>query len=232
MIELIFALVIMGIVVMSAPSLLNTAAKSSYVAIQQEAINEAATKVNMIMGYHWDENDSDENFLDPILFASAGAVDLNESNITHRRIGTPIESYRTFVRADGTTGLSASPLSSFGNADSGEAFEDDMDDFHGSSSLFFTGETSTSEYIEDNTTIRINTTISYNDDTVTGSSGYNQSSIQYDPFKTPTGGTPTNIKEIQVQLTSSSGMEELEKTIILRAFSCNIGGYRLEERDF
>ena len=60
MIELIFALVIMAIVLMSAPMLISTATKSGYVAIQQEAINAAASQVNMIMGYHWDENSADE----------------------------------------------------------------------------------------------------------------------------------------------------------------------------
>jgi hypothetical protein len=58
MVELIFAIVIMGIVLMSAPMLISTASKSGYVAIQQEAINEAASQVNMIMGYHWDENNT------------------------------------------------------------------------------------------------------------------------------------------------------------------------------
>ena len=67
MIELIFAIVIMGIILMSAPMLISTAAKSGYVAIQQEAINEAASRVNMIMTFHWDANSADETVLDPIL---------------------------------------------------------------------------------------------------------------------------------------------------------------------
>jgi len=72
MIELIFAIVIMGIVMMSAPMIISTAAKSGYVTIQQEAINEAASQINMIMGYHWDESSSDETFLDPILSVTHG----------------------------------------------------------------------------------------------------------------------------------------------------------------
>ncbi len=39
MIELIFAIVIIGIVLMSVPQLISTAAKSGYVTIQQEAIS-------------------------------------------------------------------------------------------------------------------------------------------------------------------------------------------------
>ena len=60
MIELIFAIVIMGIILMSAPMLISNASQSGYVAMQQEGINEAATQVNMIMGHYWDENNVDE----------------------------------------------------------------------------------------------------------------------------------------------------------------------------
>jgi len=46
---------------------------------------------------------------------------------------------------------------------------------------------------------------------------------------TPTGST--NIKNIAVTLSSAAGQPgELDKTITLQAFSCNIGSYTLEER--
>lgn len=226
MLELIFAIVIMGIILMSAPMLISTAAKSGYVAIQQEAINEAASKVNMIMGYQWDENDVQEEYIDPILRVTGGHADLEEAGTTGRRTGTPEESYRTFVRSDGVDNLAASAPSDLG-LDGTETIEDDMDDFDGNSTLALI-QTSTIDYIEDETTININTDVSYASDSVGG--GYNQSSITYTPF-TASGGT-TNIKAITVTLTSSSAAEELnEKKIILRAFSCNIGGYKLEEKD-
>ena len=225
MIELIFAIVIMGIVLMSAPMLISTATKSGYVAIQQEAINEAASQINMIMGYHWDENDANETYLDPILQVSNGYTDLDEDGTTGRRSGTPRESYRSFIRSDGTDDLNASASISF--TSDVETEEDDIDDFEGDSNLTLI-ETSAAEYVE-TTTIDINTAISYNTDNVV-SDGYNQSSIVYNPFST-SGGT-TNIKSITVTLTSTSGLDELEKNIVLRSFSCNIGGYKLEERDF
>ena len=237
MIELIFAIVIMGIVLMSAPMLISTASKSGYVAIQQEGINEAATKVNMIMGYQWDERNTDERYLAPILRVTSGNSDLNAPDVNaSRRRGTPNESYRSFVRSDSIDDLNASLLSTFGDTplDTGDIGEDDMDDFDGGSTLNFI-ETSVSDYVEDNTTISINTVIAYNSDMLTpNTAAYNQSSITYDPFiavTTPATDT-TNIKSITVTLTSSSGLDELDKTIILRAFSCNIGGYILEERDF
>ncbi len=224
MIELIFAIVIMGIVMMSAPMLISTAAKSGYVAIQQEAINEASSQINMIMGYHWDENDADELYLDPILGVTSGSGDLNKSGTTGRRKGTPKESYRSFIRADGTDDLNASTTLGF---DGTETAEDDMDDFVGTSHLRKI-ETSVADNVE-KTTINITKAIAYNADTV--GSGYNQSTITYNPF-TAAGGT-TNIKSIIVTLTSnSSAPDELDKEIVLRAFTCNIGGYKLEEKDF
>lgn len=227
MIELIFALVIMGIVMMSAPQLISTSSKSGYVAIQQEAINEAASQVNMIMGYHWDENDTDEKFLDPIL-STNGATDLNETVATARRKGTPVESYRTFVRTDGQR-LSASPIG-LDAGETGNYDEDDIDDFNGQPPTHLVQvENATADYIE-KTTIDIGTTVYYTEDNVSG--GYNQSDLVYTPFNSATGGT-TNVKTITVTLTSSSTATELnEKSIVLRAFSCNIGAYKLETRDF
>jgi len=232
MIELIFAIVIMGIVMLSAPQLISTASSSGYVAIQQEGINEAATKVNMIMGYHWDEADADELFLDPILQVSAGdtALDAPDANAS-RRIGTPRESFRSFVRSDNLKNIDASASTTFGNAADGDASEDDIDDFHGSSTLVLIENSGNTDYIEDETTLTIQTAVSYVSDSL-NSGDYNQSSIVYNPFVAVAAGDTTNIKSIQVTLSSSSTLDELSKTIILRAFSSNIGGYKLEERDF
>ncbi len=232
MLELIFAIVIMGIILMSAPQLISTAAQSGYVAIQQEGINEAASQVNMIMGYHWDENDANERYIDPILVVStSGDSDLREEGNSSRRLGTPEESYRSFVRSDSVE-LNASALSTFGTADLNETEEDDMDDFANSNtSLVFIPETTyeanQADYIE-TSTIDIARDVVYSND----AANYNQSTITFDPSFTDAGDT-TNIKSIIVTLTSSSTAEELnKKEITLRAFSCNIGGYKLEEREF
>lgn len=234
MIELIFAIVVMGIVLMSAPMLMQQAAKSGYIAIQQEAINEAASQVNMIMGYHWDENDANELYLDPILQVSAGNSGLNENNSsgqpTSRRFGTPQESYRTFVRSDGQR-LTASSLGS----DGGD--RDDIDDFTGYSNLTLIG-TGTAGNVE-TTTIDINTSVVYISDNVGGGTYQDagaDNGIIFVPDFTSAGATAninsTNIKRIRVTLTSSSGVDELEKNIILNSFSCNIGAYNLEEKVF
>ncbi len=229
MIELIFALVIMGIVLMTAPQLISTATKSGYVAIQQEAINAAASQVNMIMGYHWDENSANELYIDPILKVSPSAnAELAEHSISGfpsgRRLGTPEESYRAFVRSDGQR-FNASALGP-------DVSENDIDDFDGATSLIDVDPAGSVDNVEDNTTIRIDTKVRY----INHTSVYNTDTISFSPdftaAGTTTSATSTNIKRITVTLTSVGAPEELDKEIILHAFSCNIGGYKLEEKDF
>jgi len=232
MIELIFALVIIGIVLMTAPMLIRTAAESGYVTIQQEAINEAASQVNMIMGHHWDESTTDDSFLDPIVqVSSTGDTELEEANVsgflTGHRLGTPQESYRGFVRSDGQR-LSASAII-------GNTLKNNIDDFDGSiTSLKEIDYAGYVDYVEDNTTINIATEVRYISD-IADYTASPSGVMTFNPDFDPTSGTiastaSTNIKRITVTLTST-GISELNKTIILRAFSCNIGGYKLEEKD-
>lgn len=230
MVELIFAIVIMGIILMSAPMLISTASKSGYVAIQQEAINEAASRVNMIMGYHWDENSANETILDPILSTSSPIADLAEStyadgNGTGRRIGTPRESYRSFVRPDNTR-VAATAAGNLGD----DGIENDMDDFMGPPiGLILSGTGNESDYIEKNVTIV--TTVAYINDAPDGNT-YAVNTLNFDANFTQTQPS-RNIKRISITLTSDAASpDELDKEIILHAFTSNIGGYKLEERSF
>ena len=228
MIELIFAIVIMGIVMMSAPQLISTATKSGYVTIQQEGVSQAASRVNMIMGYPWDEANVDDSTYNILLQTSSPVSDLNESNRTvgvmtvvgYRR-GTPMQSLRNFKAPGTPPWLQASLVN--------EGDEDDMDDFAGSLGLKLEGAGTGSDYIEENATIT--TTISFLADN-TNETGYSHNNITFD-FDNPATSSTSSIKGITVILTSDSASpDELNKTITLKAFSCNIGGYELERRSF
>ena len=230
MIELIFAIVIMGIVMMSAPMLISTATKSGYATIQQESINEAASQINIILGYAWDESNTDES-RPPVILQTAGDSDLNETIATGRRAGTPIGSSRTFLDSNGLK-WSASTIGADGDMD-------DMDDFDGSSYLrevdsANTGvKATTADYVEKNTSISINSSIDYIVDNASAGTyldpGADKKIIFAPDFNASATGT-SNIKKISVTLTSNSGVDELEKEITLHAFSCNTGAYNLEER--
>lgn len=238
MIELIFAIVIMGIVLMSAPMLITVATKSAYVALQQESIAAASSEIGMILTHHWDEKDTDENLSAPIL-QTAGDPDLNEllyadGNGTGIRAGTPVSSKRSFLTSLGGR-LDTTALGSFGS-DAGD--RDDIDDFSGNAStlkIYNSEDTQASigDYID--TDISIQTTVSYIDDTLTSGTyaGTSSTITLNNPFNRGAGaGATSNIKLVNIRLTTGNTASELTKTIILNAFSCNIGTYELEERSF
>ncbi len=230
MIELIFAIVIMAIVLLSAPQLISTSTESGYVAVQQEAINEAASQVNMILGYSWDEENTNEIYLPSVLRVTNGDAGLKEIGTSGRRAGTPAQSYRSFYRADGAD-FNATAI----GTDTGDTFNDDMDDFNNPiPRTLVLVESSGSDYIETNTT-NITTTVRYGSDAPAGSTGpYSNlggdTQISYSPDFDSAATPTTNIKFITVSLTSSSSLSELDKNITFNAFSANIGGYELEER--
>lgn len=225
MIELIFAIVIIGIILLPAPQLVSTSANSGFVATQQEAISEAASRVNTILGYSWDENNTDYTYIPTVLNVSNGDAGLNKNATTGKRNGTPPESYRSFLRADGQEFNASLALGS----DAGDL--DDMDDFNGNISLVDMN-ASDSDYIDK--TVQIATAVTYSSDGIAAGS-YTDSNagnaiVHHTNFAA--AAASTNIKLITVTLTNTNGTEELNKTIVLHAFSCNIGGYDLEERTF
>jgi type II secretory pathway pseudopilin PulG len=61
MIELIFAIVIIGISVASLPIMTNAIGKGVENNLVQEAIFAAATQINQVLSYRWDENSVDES---------------------------------------------------------------------------------------------------------------------------------------------------------------------------
>ena len=220
MIELVFAITIMGIALMAVPNLLTISSKSGFVTLQQEAINEASAHISAIMTYAWDENDTNESFLPPILKVSNGDSELDEDGDSGKRAGTPIESYRKFITSGGFRLDASATLGKDGD----DTENDDIDDFNGESTGLIVVQESNSDYVDKNVTMT--TTVEYMDDTA----NYDSNSFTFNPFNTKSG--TTNIKQITVRLTSDSGVSELSKDIVLRAFSCNIGSYHLERKSF
>ena len=233
MIELIFAIVIMGIVIMSAPMLVSTASKSGFVAMQQEGISEVASQLNMILSYAWDENNADPTLGQIILATSVNnnalALTLPAAAPT-RRAGTPASSSRIFI-IDPTNPHTATPAQFLGNGEGGSI--DDIDDFHGNTAdLRLEGAGGPSDYIQKVGDINIAKTVSYVSDAPSLAGAYDTANLVYGPFVLVAGATvSTHIKSIAVTITSAVGQAtELDKTITLQAFSCNIGSHTLQER--
>jgi len=237
MIELIFAIVILGIVMMSAPLLIATATQSSYVVLQQEAIATASAKIAMILTHHWDEGNTDPTRTASILVSPKGNSDLkqmmNGTIPTGRRAGTPESSSRRFFHSLGGEAISTTPHAKLG-PDNGD--RDDIDDFitkKPKNALIDLGSTSTEIGDVIDKKMMIEVKANYLDDRPnSGTYRGSTTKIAYHlPFKRVIK-TDSNIKQVQVKLTTNHTEKELQKEIVLNAFSCNIGTYQLREAVF
>ena len=231
MIELIFAIVIMAIVMLSAPMLIRSATSSGYVALQQEAIATAASSLSMTLTYHWDEANTVPNQDATILQVINGDADLNMSAATGRRAGTPNGSIRSFL-TNFNGPFNASAANALG-ADGGDL--DDIDDFNNTSIGVVISDTDNAgegDVLDRNITIA--TTVTYISDNPTGSKTYKGSGSKLtfnQPFAPAKNQSQsTNIKRVDVTLTTDNS--DLNKTIVLHAFSCNIGTYEPNRRVF
>lgn len=219
MIELIFAIVVIGISLLSIPNLIYTATESGYTSMQQEAIAAAASDMSLILTKEWDEANTDPKL--PAIILTTASTTAGLTQPTRANLHS-----RTYFSATGGA-MAASASSTFQNPDTGDIDQDDIDDIPGT----------TEGHVEDGTkdlidTISVSTTVDYLND-AESSGSWNTATNAYDePFlAAPPGGT-SNVKGIVLTLTSGSGTTELEKTIKLKAFSCNIGSYELERKEF
>ena len=226
MIELIFAIVIMAIVMMSAPMLIGSASTGSLVAVQQEAIAASASELGMILTRDWDEAGTDETSESPILIVSNGdpALDMilaPDGNSSGRRVGTPTTSSRKSFTSISSSERSATLKASF----EAESDADDIDDFD-TDTISLVGTSYAGGDLAD-TTISISTAVAYISDVPTAGDYDSVTFTLNNPFDANVTGT-SNIKSISTQTTSTA----LDTSITLQAFSCNIGSYTLKMRSF
>jgi len=242
MIELIFALVIIAIVLLSSPMLINQSMSSSFVALQQESIAAAASQISILLSKPWDE--ADINSLAPIISlnnANASPFDNNFNGIRSNTVAR--------VATDGTGNpIFASTIGKDINETEDNASQayDDIDDYDGfnmSISVFVNsaGEAETTssqvgDYVDVN--LSISNSITFADDAPNGASNWIVSAdgtvdagntIFTTQSLPPSGGATveSQIKFVKINLTSNnpSGTSELNKNITLNAFSCNLGTY-------
>ncbi len=218
MLELIFALVIMGISLLSVPTIVTTASKSINVSLQQEAINVAGGDLALILTYPWDEADANITVGAGVLRTKSAVLTL-ELNRTVDSAGVPFAR-----RYNAVTGF-IDASTTLGSEISDSAFADDVDDNIKDSSLtLYAGETANlseneGEYIDQAITIDRN--ITYGSD---ATPNYIADPVVFNnPFTATTGGATSNIKIIAITLTTNNPNPELQKKISLSAFSCNIG---------
>lgn len=230
MIELIFAIVVIGIVMLSVPLLLTQVQKSTTVALQQESIAIAASHTNALLTYAWDEQNTDG------LATSVNILNTQSTNLAqvdgtvHMSNTLTYPGSRLRRYSDINTTLAVDASTTLGH-DGVSEDTDDIDDFQGTSfSLnLITGGSNISykgEYID--TDITIANSVRYGDD----AAGYANPSAIFafsTPFRRASPGGTTNIKLISTTLTSNRTEEEFKnKNIVFNAFLCNVGSFRLE----
>ena len=222
MIELIFALVIIGITLLSAPILIQQSIASSNVGLQQEAIAALASHTGILLSSHWDEADANtSNKTAAILSIIRNPPVANDPfAFTTTRAGMEGIHARTtlvggqFIFTAGTFG--------FDTNDSN--FSDDIDDYHGTTvglSVYNNEDTTTAtgDYVD--TEFNLDTTITYADDITT----LDVNTTANDIFSSRDITGESNIKFVTTRLTTSNVADELQKDITLYAFSCNIGTF-------
>lgn len=220
MIELVIAIVVMGIAMMTLPMMLTRVQENNAFSLQQEAIFMARTQIGDILTYPWDEN-SIQNDIAIVLDVSNGDNNLTrfpDINST-RRVGH-IEGNKR--RKFNTTQIFASTTLGL---ETGEAIPDDIDDLntniHTLLNASDTNATTGYKLSDTNMTIRV---IYVSDDT-----NYTKNTID---FSFPTTSMPinqtTNIKMITLTLQNVM----IDGNITFRAYSSNIGANQLLRKDF
>ena len=197
MIELIFAIVIIGIALLSVPNLIHQTTQSGFTILQQESIAAASSDLSLILSRDWDESDTNESLGAPILSTASAAT---VTSLVARNGGRS----RNYGTGVGGTTLAASGIGADGDFD-------DIDDVHG-----VTGSVTLIDGVQDliDVNVQIATTVDYISDASSNGGGNIWNNSQTVTFNnTPTtpfvtSGTTTNIKRVSITLTSNSGVDE------------------------
>ena len=227
LIELIIAIVVMGIAVMSLPLILTQTQSNNALALQQEAILSTKAKIGFISSYPWDQNSWDGTgsifrVLDTTDSPSAdNAFDVNTTTDI-RRIGHIQTDKRRRLWDVGNANRAPN------NEVTAAPKEDDIDDFNNHTDNNITiADPTQMDYIF---ALTMTPEIVYLRDTAIG--GYNGTTVQFDFDATNTEtntSKPTNIKMITVRTVSQVGNDV---NVSLRSFASNIGQSKISKRDW
>ncbi len=217
MIELVFAIVIIGIAVMSLPLVLTQTQNNNNFALRQEVILSIESKLAYILSYEWDSRTYDANAsIERVLDtnASTGANNAFYTNTIRRKGHINADNRRRLF--DALT--SPTTKANFGM---GGTTPQDIDDFDG-----IPPETKTITALDDFIfNLTLDTTVDYVSDAPIGGTNYTTSSTISFVFPEATTNTITNIKMIKVTGTAN-GIDPIN----MYAFSSNIGQSKITKR--
>jgi prepilin-type N-terminal cleavage/methylation domain-containing protein len=225
LIELIIAIVVMGIAVMSLPLILTQTQSNNALALQQEAILSTKAKIGFISSYPWDENSWDGTggifrVLDTSAFPSA---DNAFATADIRRIGHIQTDKRRRLWDVGHANRAPN------NEVTAASTENDIDDFHNHNDDINITDPTQMDYIF---ALTMTPEIVYLRDSLSANNYLNSRTIQFDfnAINTETNTSrPTNIKMITVRTVSQVGNDV---NVSLRSFASNIGQSKILKRDW
>jgi len=136
LLEVLFAIVIVGVTMVSVPVIINSNARGFDVTITQEAIFAASAELNQVLALSWDENSIENNNTTASRVINPG--DCNAT--TNRRPGHISQPLHRRCLDDNTT--TPTPSANFG-LDGGEIDADDIDDINRDQKLMFANSTTT-----------------------------------------------------------------------------------------
>lgn len=206
MLELVIAIVVMGVSISALPLILTQSQDNNALALQQEAILATKAKISYILAYEWDARSYD---------ASAGisrVLDTTSSTTAHDAFDTTSTRRIGHVEADKRRRLrDLTDPNRVATVISNNSLTD-IDDFD-----FIANENiSISDKDDYIFSISLDPAVSYISDG-RGSVDYSASTILFNFSTSPITTDPTNIKMITVTTILN------DKNIIMRAFSSNIG---------
>ena len=202
MIELIFAIVIIGISVISLPMMTQTTSKGVEQNLVQEAIFAASAELNQVLSYYWDENSlQSANLLSKVVWSSPTDCDNN----TKLRPGHINQTLHRRCVDNNTSGPST--ILGLEVEDAGVA--DDIDDTNSTTHDIFINYTSSSD-----------------------GHGYKESykstiNVTYADFGT-VSAADKNIKKVQINITDSNN----NTITSLKTYSANIGEIDYYKRSY
>ncbi len=206
MLELIIAIVVMGIAVMTLPILLLKTQSNNAYTLQQEIILAARTKMGDTLTYRWDEH----SLVDDKIFVlkTNGDSELNATIASGfiRRIGHVKGDKRRRFSPDLN---SSTPVANLG-PDGGDL--DDIDDFDGRvDTLELSPQTTSLDYHF--TDFNLTTKVVY----ISDNANYNATNLNF-TFDTNASTTTSSIKMLTLKV---AGPNSIPFTV--RSYSCNIG---------
>lgn len=225
LVEVVFAIVIISISMMSVPMLLSQSSKSDTFAVVQETILASKSKMGNILSYMWDDNtyDSTNKLLRILDISASGDSELirveggvNNDNL---RIGNIFQDKRRRFHEFKTGKVFPSATTNLSNKKS-------IDDFHGESIASIGASGGKFDYKDTNMTMTSN--IYYISDSATYGKDITFNFIPNTTNPITSNTNSTNIKMIELRTTTTN----LNQTFVLRSFSSNIGQSTLYSRSY